>query len=325
MKPLVEFISLIGRRYSALALLVFFFVLFTILLPNIFLTQTTMRLVLADRTVIAIIAIGAIVPFAAGVFDVSVGAILGFGFIAATWLVNHTAIPEPLIMIIVPLLCALLGAINGAIVVKLGVDSFIGTLATSQILSAFSLLLSENRQVIGNFSPGFRNMMIHQFLGITLDVWLMLLIAIIFWFVLEHMPIGRFVFATGGNPQAARLSGVRVNRVVWGSLIVSAFMAGVGAIVVASKVGVYANTYGTAQLFPAFAAVFFGATQVKGRLNVWGTLIALYALAFGEAGLSLMGSNITWWVTPLFNGLALLGAVAFAAQQLRRRRAGRNA
>jgi ribose transport system permease protein len=220
-------------------------------------------------------------------------------------------------------LCALVGFINGAVVVKLGVDSFIATLAMSQILAAVSLYLSQNRQIVANLSSGFRNMTQIQILSITSDVWLLFVLAVIFWFVLEHTPTGRFVFAAGGNPTAARLSGVPVSRYVWGSMVVSALMAGIAAIVMASKVGVYANTYGTGQLFPALSALFFGATQVKGRLNVWGTLIALYVLAFGEEGLGLLGTNFTWWITPLFDGLALLGAVALAARQYRRMQAGK--
>ena len=81
------------------------------------------------------------------------------------------------------------------------------------------------------------------------------------------------------SAEIRKMSGVPVSRYVWGAMVVSALMAGVAAIVLASKVGVYSNTYGTGQLFPALSALFFGATQVKGRLNVWGTLIALYVLA----------------------------------------------
>ena len=101
------------------------------------------------------------------------------------------------------------------------------------------------------------------------------------------------MFATGGNPEAARLAGLRTDRLIWGSLVASAMIAGFAGIIYGWKVGNYAQTVGPGYLFPAIAAVFFGASQLKGRPNVWGTFIALYALAWGVKGLQL-----TFTTTP---------------------------
>ena len=139
--------------------------------------------------------------------------------------------------------------------------------------------------------------------------------AIIVWYVFEHTPIGRHMFATGGNAEAARLAGLRTDRLVWGSLVASAVIAGFAGIVYGWKVGNYAATVGPGYLFPAIAAVFFGASQLKGRPNVWGTFIALYALAWGIKGLQLTFVSNTRWIEPLFQGASLLAAVSLASRQ----------
>jgi ribose transport system permease protein len=82
-----------------------------------------------------------------------------------------------------------------------------------------------------------------------------------------------------------------------------------------AQVGVYSNTIGTPLLFPAFAAVFLGATQFNQRPNVWGTLLAIFTLALGVQGLQLSLSESGFWITPMFNGLALVAAVMFTRQQ----------
>jgi len=154
-----------------------------------------------------------------------------------------------------------------------------------------------------------------KYLGLPVYFYLMLLCALIIWYVLEHTPLGRYLFATGGNLEAARLSGLSTDTLRWGTLVASALIAGFAGLVHTWKVGTYSSSIGPGYLFPAIAAVFFGASQLKGRPNVWGTLIALYALAFGVKGLQLTFSSGTAWIEPLFEGVSLLVAVALASRQ----------
>ena len=219
--------------------------------------------------------------------------------------------------------CAAVGFVTGAIVVLFRVDSFIATLGMSQVLGAGSLYISENKQIVGALSSTFLQFGRTELLGIPVVVYYLAAIALVLWYVLECTPLGRHLFATGANPEAARLSGVRTDRLVWGSLVASAVVAGFGGVVYGAKIGSFSNTFGPPLLFPAFAAVFFGATQIKSRPNVWGTILAVYTLAFGVKGLQLAFSQGVYWITPLFNGLALVLAVALASRRVaavRRRR-----
>jgi ribose transport system permease protein len=124
------------------------------------------------------------------------------------------------------------------------------------------------------------------------------------------------MFATGGNPEAARLSGINTDRLTWGALVGSAALAGVAGLIYSFKVGIYTTSFGAPLLFPAVAAVFFGASQLRGRPNVWGTVIAVYTLAFGIKGIGLRYPREISWIQPMFEGLTLLIAVAIASRQL---------
>jgi ribose transport system permease protein len=142
-----------------------------------------------------------------------------------------------------------------------------------------------------------------------------LALAIIVWLVLEHTVLGRRLFAVGGNEDAARLAGVPTKRLAFGTLVASAGLAGLAGVIFAAQVGVFDASYGQALLFPAFAAVFLGATQIRGRPNVWGTMLAVYVLAFGVQGITLKFASATYWVSPLFNGVALVISVAVASRR----------
>jgi ribose transport system permease protein len=200
-------------------------------------------------------------------------------------------------------------------VVKLRVNSFIATLGISQIMYAF--IQHTSRQTIsGELNDGYKNIGNREVFGLPLFVYYLLIIVLVIWYVFEHTPVGRHMFATGGNPEAARLAGVKTDRLVWGSLIASSVIAGFAGVIYSWKVGTYSESIGPGYLFPAIAAVFFGASQLKGRPNVWGALIALFALATGVKGLQLTFSSNTNWIEPLFQGLSLLVAVSLASRHL---------
>jgi ribose transport system permease protein len=319
-----------GRRFrlpglqkaSALYLLVFILVLFGIWIPNTFLTATTFRVVGGDQVVVAILALALLIPLTAGVFDLSVGNMLAFSLVIVSWFQANTGLNGFVSAALAVLACAAVGFVSGLIVVRFRVDSFIATLAMSQILAAATLYISANKQIVGVLSPTFLEFGRKEILGIPVVVYYLLAVALIIWYVLEFTPLGRRLFATGANPEAARLSGVRTDRLAWGSLVASGAVAGVAGVIYGAKIGSFSNSFGPPLLFPAFAAVFFGATQFKSRPNVWGTLLAVYALAFGVKGLQLAFASGVYWITPLFNGVALVVAVALAARSgaLARRR-----
>jgi ribose transport system permease protein len=128
---------------------------------------------------------------------------------------------------------------------------------------------------------------------------------------MEYRPLGRKLYATGGNELAARLSGIQTDRLIALSLIVSGGIAAFAGVIFAANIGSGSLTAGPPFLLPAFAAAFLGATTIKpGRYNAWGTLFSVLLLAVGTTGLQLAGAAN--WVTDVFNGAALVLAVTFA-------------
>lgn len=301
---------------SALYLLGFIIVLFGLWIPETFLTRTTFKLVFADQVVVAILGLALLIPLVAGTFDLSVGAMLAFSLVIVSWFEANTGLPAVVSCVIALCACAAVGSVSGLLIVRYRVNSFIATLGMSQVIAAAALYISANKQITGVFSDSFLEFGRRDLFGIPIVVYYLVGIAVVIWYVLEHTPLGRHVFAAGANPEAARLSGVRTDRMVWGSVVASAVVAGIAGIIYGAKVGSFSNSFGQPLLFPAFAAVFLGSTQIKPRPNVWGTLLAVYTLAFGVKGLQLAFSGGVYWITPLFNGLALVIAVAMASRQV---------
>jgi len=304
------------QKASALYLLGFIFVLFGLWIPDTFLTETTFKLVLADQVVIAILGLALLIPLTAGAFDLSVGTMLAFSLVIVSWFEANTGANAVISCLIALGACAVAGFLSGLLIVRFHVNSFIATLGMSQVLAAATLLISENKQIVGVFSDDFLDFGRREVLGIPIVVYYLVVLALILWYVMEATPLGRHLFAAGANPEAARLSGVPTGRLVWGSLVASAVVAGIGGIVYGAKIGSFSNTFGPPLLFPAFAAVFLGSTQFKSRANVWGTILAVYTLAFGVKGLQLAFAGGVYWITPLFNGLALIIAVALASRRV---------
>ncbi|HSY14875.1 MAG TPA: ABC transporter permease [Jatrophihabitantaceae bacterium] len=310
----VNFAAFSISKVSAIYLWIVFMIIFGVTQFHLFLTFDTTQLVFSQGAVTAVIALAFVVPLSTGTYDLSIGAMMSSGIVLTSWLGANTHLPMAVVVIAVVAFSGAVGAITGFVVVKLHVNSFIATLGMSQLLSAFQLFSSNNQQVPGNFSPAFLRLGNGDIYHIPYVILYLLAIAVVMWFVLEQTPIGRRMYAIGGNREAARLVGINVDRMVWGSLICSACIAGFAGVMYASQVGAYTSDVGPGYLFPALAAVFFGASQFKRRPNVWGTVIAYFSLAFGIQGLTLQYGAGAFWVSPLFQGVALVSAVALASR-----------
>lgn len=285
-------------------------VLFGVWVPDTFLTTLTAQTLASEQAVTAIVAIGLLIPLAAGVFDLSVGVMVGLAAIVVAALTARAGMG--IVPAVLLTLCMGLGvgAVNGFLVVFVGIDSFIATLAMSAVLVAPARAVSGD-QIVSGVPDSLTAMTDGALLGVPLVAVYMLIIAAIVWYVLEHTPLGRRVTATGAGSEAARLAGVRTRRTVFGALMTSALLATVAGVLLASKLGTATPDLGPAYLLPSFAAAFLGTTQLKpGRFNVWGTLVAIFLLATGVKGLQLAGAAD--WVTDLFNGVALIAAVGLS-------------
>ncbi|HTX01248.1 MAG TPA: ABC transporter permease [Acidimicrobiales bacterium] len=320
MKAWSNFVGFSLERFSGVYLWAVFVVVFTFLDHGEFFTGSTLDSVATTQAVQAILALAVLVPLVAGQFDLSVGATANLTGIVAIVAQNMWHWPLPAALAFAVALGFVVGFVNGFVVVRLAVNSFIATLGMGSILSAFLVIVTASQQPEPVTSNAWNDLAQFPVGGISIVVIEMLVLALVLWWVLDWTPVGRRLYATGGNAEAARLSGIRVNRIAWGTLTVSGGIAGVGGILFSSLYGP-SLSFGATLLLPAFAAVFLGSTQLQpGRFNLWGTLIAIYVLATGVEGLQLLSGQ--QWLGDMFNGVALIVAVALAASRGRGDRTG---
>jgi len=300
------------RNISAIYIFVAMFILFSLWVPGTFLTSETWRSILSQQALTALAAIALVVPLSAGAFNLAVGAEVGFGAILVAWLISK-GISAGEAIVITMVGGVVVGIVNGLLVVRAKIDSFIATLGMSSVLLAMIEWISGNTQIL-NLPTSFQNIATNELFGITYPVYFMLVVALLVWYVLERTPAGRRVYATGGNIDAARLAGVRTQRVIIGAFITGGAIAALTGWLTSAQLAVGDPTIGPPYLLPAFAAAFLGSTQFRGgRYNVWGTVLAVYVLAVGVKGLQLAGAPT--WIPDLFNGVALLLAVGLAKFQ----------
>jgi ribose transport system permease protein len=300
-------------RFSGLYLWALFIIVFGLWVPDQFLTTSTLHSVAAQQAVTGMIGLAVLIPLAAGLYDLSVGATANVSGITTIVLMNnsHWAVVPAIIAGV--LIAVAIGFTNSFIVVKLGVNSFIATLGMGSILAALEVIISSNSQPIPPASTAWNNFTQTTVGGFQIVVLYLVILAFILWWLTAHTPVGRYLYAIGGNTEAARLSGVRIERYTTLALVTSATIAGLAGIMFSSLNGPSLDFGGTL-LLPAFAAAFLGSTQlIPGRFNVWGTLLAIYVLATGVQGLQLVSGAS--WLNDMFNGVALIVAVALSIQR----------
>jgi ribose transport system permease protein len=145
-------------------------------------------------------------------------------------------------------------------------------------------------------------------------------VALALWFVLEHLPFGRYLYAIGANPKAAALNGIPVKRFTVVAFTASGLLTSVAGVLLASKLRIGQASVGLEFLLPALVGAFLGSTTIRpGRVNVWGTVVGVVILAVGISGIQQVGGS--FWVEPLFNGATLLVAIGIAGYAQRRRAA----
>jgi ribose transport system permease protein len=312
-------------RFSGLYLFALIVVIFSLWIPNLFLNMVTARSVASAQAIVAIIAIAATISLASGAFDVSIGAVANLSTVVAVALQTIYGWGMWGSILVALLIGVVVGAINGFVIVVLRVAAVVATLGMGSVLLALQEIISKSSQPPPPSSPTWSKLTLTPVLGFQVMVVYMLVVAVVAWWVMAHTPAGRYVYAVGSNPDAARLSGIKVGKWQWLALIAGSTLCSLAGVIYASAYGP-SLTYGGSLLLPAFAAAFLGSTQLKpGRYNIWGTLIAVYVLATGVQGLQLV-TGVSW-LNELFSGLALIIAVGLAGWRHRtaaeaRRRGG---
>jgi len=295
----------VGAVYVWLAIIV----VFSIWAPDTFPTWGTVQTVLNQNAIPGFIALSLVVPLSARVFDLSVGNAMGLCSALVAWLLVERHVGIAGAIAITLLGGVAIGLVNATIVVVLRIDSFIGTLATGALMASGVTLLTDEQAIIGpQLSGSFAKIATSNVGGIATPVFVMFAVAIAVWVLLRYTVTGRRLYATGFNEEGAVLAGIPTRRLRFASLIVSGVVAGIAGVILTSQVGSGTPDIGPAYLLDAYAAVFLGATQLGGRFNAWGTVIAVLLVGTGKNGLAVVGAPL--WAESMFSGVVLLAALA---------------
>ncbi|MEO8969391.1 MAG: ABC transporter permease [Solirubrobacteraceae bacterium] len=305
------------ERYALLAVWALIIVIFGALKPNTFLTGANFSTIFGSQAVLVVLTLALIVPLTAGDYDLSVAATMTMSAMTLAILNVNEGWPLGLAILAALGVGAVIGAINGTLVALLGIESLIVTLGTSTFISGVVLWISNSNTISGIAQPLINAVVVNRILGIPLEFYYGLALALVLLYVFEFMPIGRRLLFVGRGRSVARLSGIRVNRVRWGALLVSGVISALAGVLYAGTLGSADPTSGLSFLLPAFAAAFLGATTIMpGRFNPIGSIASVYFLVTGITGLQLLG--VQTFVQELFYGGALVLAVGLS--QLARRR-----
>jgi len=307
------------ERYGLLMLLAAVIVFFTVdpKTPQ-FHQINNIRNILGGESVLGIIAIATVIPLVAGHFDLSIGPAAGASSLVTAGLMSKSGWSLGPAVVAAIMTCVLIGMVNGFLVARLSINSIIATLGMSSLISAFVQWYSQGQTISTGISQSLLNIGSALWLGIPRTFFFLVAVALVAWYVLEHTPSGRNLYAVGESPRAAELVGIPVRRYTFASFVAAGVFAGIGGVLMVAVNGGANPLIGPDLMLPAIAAVFLGATAIKpGRYNVAGTFAAVYFLAVSVNGLTLLGADT--WVSDLFNGAALLIAVSIAVWSGKRR------
>jgi ribose transport system permease protein len=307
------------EAYALLILTVLIAVFFSVYpeTSDTFPTAANLQILLASQAVIALVAIGVLIPLVTEAFDLSLGAIATLAAVVLAELVGGS----------VPWVVAVLagigvgvasGAVNAAIVTRFHVHAVVATLGISTILGGIILQITGGLSTNSNIPAVLTDFGTKNLLGIPVIFLAMLVVAASAFFVLEHTPFGRYLYALGSNPLAAVLVGVRTDFIRSMAFVLGGTLAGLAGVFYVARAGGANPTLSQTFLLPSFAAAFLSAAAVRpGRFNVRGAIVAIYFLAVLNNGLRLAGAQD--YVTDYINGGALIIGLALAAYLSRRR------
>ncbi len=282
-----------------------------------FLTEANLRNILDQQATLLIAASLATVAMIAGGFDISVSAVYVAAPLVALRVENSTE--SVLLAVVAGVLAGLVvGTVNGLVVAILKVHSFIGTLATSFMVFGAGYLISD-RSILRPVSDSFRDVARTRWFTLTTATWIAFGVVLLTWFLLSRTRFGRHVYATGGNPEAARLAGVRVTGITIAVFMLSGAAAGLAGTVSASRSISAMPSDDFSFLFGVISAIVVGGTSIAGgEGGVWRTVFGAFFIALMINGFNLHQVDPIW--QRVIQGLVILVAVGIDAWSRRRPR-----
>lgn len=307
-------ISLYADKYAVVIMLVVMFVFFTVLNKN-FASFSNIMNILKQSSIYGIMALGMLPVIITCGIDLSIASNLALTGVIWALLSQQTSYNLPLGVgaVLGVVISVAAGIINGWLIAYHNAPAFIITLATGQLTRGIAKLVSGGIQIASDLPAGFNTLGIGSVAGVPymIIVWLVLLI--IMYVVMKHLPFGRHIYAIGGNSAAAVAAGIDIKKTTLGIYTISGFMGAIAGLLMASRISSGTPTIADGYEMQVVAAVVIGGASLTGGVgDVWGTLIGVLVLGTLTCGMSMQ--NIASYYQVIVQGLIIVFAVVLDVQ-----------
>jgi ribose transport system permease protein len=315
-------LRLFAERYAIVGIWLVMFVVFFILVGPAFASMGVVRTIFGSQTALVFLAAALLCTLIVSEFvDLAFAPVLGMSATLVPVLYTNVGLNLVLACVIAIAAAMAAYAVIAYVVVIVGVGTIVVTLGMSTLVLGLTQWAS-NLTTVGGLPREFADISVLPVLGLPIAFYYGVALMAVFAYVLGYTALGRQMRFIGANREVARLSGVRVDRIRFGSFIVAGLICGVGGVLVAAAVGGFDPNTSHSYLLPTFAAVFLGTAVIRpGLFNPIGALVGIYFLATGILGLQLLG--LGGWISNVFYGAALVIAVTISTVLQRRRKRGR--
>ena len=299
-------LSEIFQAYGTIIAGIIVVIIFSVLRPDAFFTFSNFINITKQISLLVIIALGATLAMSVGEFDLSVGALASLGGVVAAKL---AVAGMPLIVcFIVPVgLCFVVGWINGWLITRFKILSFITTLGVSTIIGGFTFWVTGGATVFENIPKNFSILGSKNILGIPALSIIMICVVVVFWFIMRHTSFGRKLYAIGGSEEASKVAGINVKKYKRYAFALCGMLSAATGMLMASRLGSAHPTGGDGYFLQSYAAVYLGTTVFReGVPNIWGTFI-------GAAILGILANGLTILQVPSFMQDVLTGCIIILA------------
>jgi len=304
------------RELALAAVTAFILILFSVLYPRSFFSVQNFTAILRNLAFEGILAVGMMLMLIGGVFDLSVGAMASLIGVITGALMKKAGLPVPLSIVIGLAIAALGGCLNGFVVAKVRVNALITTLGTMGIFQGIALIVGGPG--ITYLPDSFTKVGQFEFLRLQAPVWLLLLLAVAAHYCLTHTRFFRQYYYVGSNAKAARLSGIKVERLQMLAFTIMGVLAGIAGITYASRIATASSTVGVGSELQAITAVILGgASLTGGKGTIWGAMIGVFFMGLMKNVLIISRVSSEWQGIAL--GAVLVLAVALDSVMNRKR------
>ena len=271
-----------------------------------FLAGQNLKNVLEQSTTIGLIGVAGTLVIIGGGFDLSVGSIFAIAGVVAAEVAVHGNVMLGLFAGVAT--GAVFGLGNGVLVTVFGINPFIATLGSAIVISGIAIRITHGDLVTVDFNSSFTHLGLNGFLGLKYSIWLWLAFSLVCGLLLSRTVFGRYVYAIGGNQEAARLSGVRVALVRTATYVLSGFAAGLAGVLSASQIGTGQADVGATLGLTVVAAIVVGGTSIWGGQGaIWRTIVGVLLLSLISNGFNLNGIDPVYY-DIVYGGIILLAA-----------------